>query len=105
VQELVPLFGGCVLSANSRSRLVGRLRRQRSKASRDVTDTPPEGKNFDATHAFYCGQDRPKAVLYTSNPLSNFAVVTARGTPGIMRLWDILPASATFVGDQVWKQS
>ena len=48
------------------------------------------GKKFDVKHAFYCGQDRPNAVLYTSNPVSNFAVVTARGTPGIMRLWDNL---------------
>ena len=57
---------------------------------RRLRDTSPEEENFDGKHAFYCGQDRPNAVLHTSNPVSNWAVVTARGTPGITRLWDNL---------------
>src|SRR5467141_4163340 len=39
------------------------------------------GKKFDVKHAFYCGQDRPNAVLYTSNLVSNFAVVAFMQLP------------------------
>jgi len=76
----------------SRRRPAGSGTRSLSATSLNALYEHPlrRGKEFDVKHAFYCGQDRPNAVLYTSNPVSNFAVVTARGTSGIMRLWDNL---------------
>ena len=57
---------------------------------RALRTPPPEGERIRREACFLLRTGPPNAVLYTSNPVSNFAVVTARGTSGIMRLWDNL---------------